>query len=42
LIALLEGKHTGVLGKTSSFLNVEPENVIVECIKKAEDDKNLY
>ncbi|MBO3832764.1 MAG: hypothetical protein FGF51_05180 [Candidatus Brockarchaeota archaeon] len=29
------------MGKTGSFINVEPEHIVVECIKKAEDDQNL-
>ncbi len=41
LIALAEKKHAGVLGKSSSFIQVEPENMIVECVKKAENDQNL-
>ncbi|MBO3841936.1 MAG: alpha-mannosidase, partial [Candidatus Brockarchaeota archaeon] len=41
LIVFSERRHAGVLGKTGSFINVEPEDIVVECIKKAEDDQSL-
>jgi alpha-mannosidase len=41
LIALVEKQHEGILRKVGSFLQVEPKNVIIDCVKKAEDDENL-
>ncbi|MGB9717115.1 MAG: glycosyl hydrolase-related protein [Thermoproteota archaeon] len=41
LLPRLEGKHGGVLSKTGSFISMEPEGTIIECVKKAEDDKSL-
>ncbi|MEM3466077.1 MAG: glycoside hydrolase family 38 C-terminal domain-containing protein [Thermoproteota archaeon] len=41
LIAILERKHSGVLGKVGSFISVEPKDTIIECVKKAEDDQSL-
>jgi alpha-mannosidase len=41
LIAFVEEKHGGVLSKAGSFINVEPDSIIVECVKKAESDQSL-
>ncbi len=41
VIAMPSEKHTGVLGAEHSFLQVEPGNVIVTSVKKAEDDDAL-
>ncbi|MGQ9691393.1 MAG: glycoside hydrolase family 38 C-terminal domain-containing protein [Thermoproteota archaeon] len=41
LIPIVEKKHGGVLGKTGTFIHIEPENIIVECVKKAEDNQKL-
>ena len=36
-----EPSHSGELGRTFSALNVEPANVVVEAVKKAEDSKDF-
>lgn len=41
LIAFVEEKHGGVLSKAGFFINVEPDSIIVECVKKAESDQSL-
>lgn len=41
LIAYVEGRHKGLLPKNYSFISIWPKNAIIECIKKAEDDKDL-
>jgi alpha-mannosidase len=41
LIALIEPNHKGKLPKVYSFVSVQPENVILTAIKKAEDSKDI-
>ena len=41
LLSLPFGKHQGSLAPEHSFLQVQPENVIVTAIKKAEDENSL-
>ncbi len=41
LLVQFEPAHAGELGRTFSALNVEPANVVVEAVKKAEDSKEL-
>jgi alpha-mannosidase len=41
LLVQFEPAHAGELGRTFSALNVEPANVVVEAVKKAEDSNEL-
>jgi alpha-mannosidase len=41
LMARQTGKHDGQLAAEHSFLQVQPDNVIVTAVKKAEDDSSL-
>lgn len=41
LLVIVDTPHEGELPATHSFLQVEPSNVIVEAVKKAEDSDNL-
>jgi alpha-mannosidase len=41
LISLIEPSHDGYLPKTHSFISVQPENVILNVIKKAEDSGDM-
>jgi len=41
LLPVSTGKHDGVLPPEHSFLQIEPENVIVTALKKGEDDSSL-
>jgi alpha-mannosidase len=41
LISLLFGKHQGSLAAVHSFLQAQPDNVIVTALKKAEDENAL-
>jgi alpha-mannosidase len=41
LIAIVEPCHSGELPKTYSFVSVEPENVILTVVKKAEDSDGI-
>ena len=41
LITLVDSPHPGTLPSTSSFLSIEPRNLIAEVVKKAEDSDNL-
>ena len=41
LLMQFEPVHAGGLGRTFSALNVEPANVVVEAVKKAEDSNEL-
>jgi alpha-mannosidase len=41
LITLADSPHQGTLPVTYSFLSIEPQNLIAEAVKKAEDSNNL-
>ncbi len=41
LMAIAAGAHTGVLPAKHSFVQVEPGNVVLTAVKKAEDDDGL-
>jgi alpha-mannosidase len=41
LIARQTGKHAGLLAAEHSFLEVQPDNVVVTAVKNAEDDNSL-
>ena len=41
LLSIIEPSHTGNLPKSYPFLEVHPENIILEVIKKAEDSEAL-
>ena len=41
LLAVVDTPHEGKLPATYSFVRVEPSNVIIEALKKAEDSDNL-
>ncbi|MEW6455519.1 MAG: glycoside hydrolase family 38 C-terminal domain-containing protein [Acidobacteriota bacterium] len=41
LIAFLSEKHDGSLPISNSFLNLEPENIILSSLKLSEDDKSI-
>jgi len=41
LIAVAAGSHTGTLPASHSFVQIEPRNVILTAVKKAEDDDGL-
>ncbi len=40
-IVVIETYHEGPLPKKVSYLSVEPDNMIVEVLKRAEDDDDL-
>jgi alpha-mannosidase len=41
LVPLIEPGHEGVLPKIHSFVSVQPENIVLTVIKKAEDSDNV-
>jgi alpha-mannosidase len=41
LFATQTGNHEGALPPSSSFVQIEPENVVLTAVKKAEDDRAL-
>ncbi|MCD6504393.1 hypothetical protein J7K52_03365 [Candidatus Bathyarchaeota archaeon] len=41
LIPIIEESHTGNLPKSHSFVSIQPENVILTVMKKAEDSDHL-
>ncbi len=41
LLVLIEPSHSGKLPKSHSFTEVDPENIILTVVKKAEDSKDL-
>ena len=41
LIPIIEPRHNGELPKKHSFISIQPENVILTTIKKAEDSDDL-
>jgi alpha-mannosidase len=41
LLAAIETAHTGPFGSSRSFISVDRPNVIIDCVKKAEDSDEL-
>jgi len=40
-IAILAGKHEGILAPTSSIVSVEPDSMLITCVKRGEFDDSL-